>query len=225
MSSGRPPKPRGPGSNQHADKPPRPGVPSGGAPDGRMSQLAHNAATADPLEGPPTWPTPEVVALCGEDDRFQRIPADPVFARHVMESLLEGECDLMLYAASKGNWTKAHTQSYDAARKSVEQLLLDQGWRVSGKGGGHHAVVQIVNAWLSDAPGAGPRMARKYAASSTARHQDEYPHPKDNHRTDKELRELTLDNMRLMNYVRRTLGLEDRPDLIPTESNLQRFNP
>jgi hypothetical protein len=38
---------------------------------------------------------------------------------------------VLLYAAAKGRWAKAHTLSYDAARKSVEALLLMRGWRVT----------------------------------------------------------------------------------------------
>lgn len=85
----------------------------------------------------------------------------------------------MRYMAKRGNWQKAHTSAYDAARKSVEAVLLSRGWRAGGAGGGHLAVGEVVEVWLSEAPDPGPRIARKFAASHIARHQDEYPHPKD----------------------------------------------
>jgi hypothetical protein len=40
---------------------------------------------------------------------------------------------------------------------------------------------------------------------------------------DRELRELALDNIRLMNLARQVLGLEPRDDLLPTQHNLAGF--
>ena len=150
------------------------------------------------------------------------MPADAAFAHRVFDELAEDGA-VMLYAAAKGRWAKAHTLSYDAARKSVEALLLTRGWRVTGRGGGHQAIVAFVDAWLSDAPPPGPRIARKFAAAVVARHAEEYPHPRDPARTNRELRELTLDNVRLMNMARQALDLGPRDDLVPTEANLTDF--
>lgn len=80
-----------------------------------------------------------------------------------------------------------------------------------------------MDAWLSPAPPPGPRIARKFAAAVVARHSEEYPHPRDPVRTDRELRELALDNIRLVNLARGVLGLDPRDDLVPSEDNLIRF--
>jgi hypothetical protein len=166
------------------------------------------------------WPPPNLHDLCGNSSNFARVPADVAYATRTVEALTE-DCQVMLFAASQGMWSKAHTQSYDAARKSVEQLLLAQGWRVTAGGGGAHAAVaDVVHAWLSPRPPPGPRIAHKYAAARTARHQDEYPRPGDKHYTDNELRELALDNIRLMNLARQALGIQPRTDLVPTEDNI-----
>lgn len=82
----------------------------------------------------PGWPSDAGEQLCADDDRFERVPADAAFARRVLDELAEDGA-VMLYAAAKGRWAKAHTLSYDAARKSVEALLLTRGWRVTGRGG------------------------------------------------------------------------------------------
>jgi hypothetical protein len=73
--------------------------------------------------------------LCGSDARFERVPADQAFARRVLEQLAE-DGEVLLFAAARGRWGKAHTLSYDAARKSVEVLLLTCGWRVNSRRGG-----------------------------------------------------------------------------------------
>lgn len=141
----------------------------------------------------PTWPSPAVEQLCGEDTRFERVPADEPFARSVLEQVAD-EGEVLLFAAARGHWAKAHTLSYDAARKSDEALLLARGWRVtSRRGGAHQAVAAVVDAWLGPAPPPGPRIARKFSAAVVARHSEEYPHPRDPARTDRELRELALE--------------------------------
>lgn len=170
------------------------------------------------------WPTDAVTSFCGSDDRITRVPRNPEFARQVIEGVANRECVHVLFAARRGDWIMAHTQSYDAARKSVEQLLLNEGWKVGTAGGGHAAVAELVQSWLGDAPDPGPRIAKRYQASMKARHSHEYPDPRDPTRTAKELRGLTLDNIRLMNLVRGTLGMIDRPDLVPTGENLTGFD-
>lgn len=162
--------------------------------------------------------------MCGEDDRFERVPADEAFARDVLEHVAN-DGEVLLFAAVSGRWAKAHTLSYDAARKSVEALLLARGWRVSSRrGGAHQAVAAVVDAWLGSALPPGPRIARKFTAAVVARHSEEYPHPRDPARTDRELRELALDNIRLVNLARGALGLDPRDDLVPSEDNLMRFS-
>lgn len=180
------------------------------------------SSAAQPGADLPAWSSDAVEQLCANDARFERVPADAAFALRVLDDLAE-DGEVLLYAAAKGRWAKAHTLSYDAARKSVEALLLTRGWRVTGRGGGHQAVVAAVDAWLGSAPPPGPRIARKFAAAVVARHSEEYPHPRDPTRTDRELRELTLDNIRLMNLARQALGLSSRDDLVPTEANLTGF--
>lgn len=178
---------------------------------------------AQRLGGPSPWPSLAVGQLCGQDDRFERVPPDEAFARDVLEQVAE-DGEVVLFAAGRGRWAKAHTMSYDAARKSMEALLLASGWRVtSRRGGAHQAVAAVVDAWLGSAPPPGPRIARKFAAAVVARHSEEYPHPRDPARTDRELRELALDNIRLVNLAREVLGLDSRDDLVPTEDNLARF--
>lgn len=56
-----------------------------------------------------------------------------------------------------------------------------------------------------------------------ARHDHEYPHPRSFPRTSRELRELALDNVRLVNLVRAQLGMPMRDDLLPTKDNLEPF--
>lgn len=71
-----------------------------------------------------TWPPDSVIALLTSDTRFERVPADVAYARRVADELAEEECDLALYSAAKGRWSKVNTLTYDAARKGVEALLL-----------------------------------------------------------------------------------------------------
>jgi hypothetical protein len=82
-----------------------------------MSPAAQGSA------GLPAWPSTAVERLCGDDARFERVPADEMFARRVLEQLAD-DGEVWLFAAARGHWPKAHTLSYDAARKSVEALLL-----------------------------------------------------------------------------------------------------
>jgi hypothetical protein len=60
---------------------------------------------------------------------------------------------------------KANTETYDAARKAVEMLLLSAGWRVKSAGGGHQAVVEIVQRWLGSQPPPGPRSREPFVST------------------------------------------------------------
>lgn len=168
-------------------------------------------------------PPTRVSEFLSSDPRFERVPADPEYARRVVEDLAEEECDLALYAAVKQRWSKVNTLTYDAARKAVEGLLLDVGWRVRPVAGAHAGVGEIVRIWLGTQPPPGPRIADKFAASRKARHDDEYPNPSSRHRTDPELRALAQDNVRIVGYARELLALPARPDLVPNDENLDVF--
>ena len=62
----------------------------------------------------------------------------------MLDSILTEECEDSLHAASQDRWTKANTYSYDGARKSVEALLLTQGWRIRAVAGAHAACSDVV---------------------------------------------------------------------------------
>jgi hypothetical protein len=168
---------------------------------------------------PPPLPTP-VVAYLQRDDRVERCPTDLLYARRQLVRIAANECEDALHAAAQGRWPKANTYSYDGARKAVEAMLLSHGWRVRNMPGAHLAVVEVVMNWLGDTPPPGPRIARQFAAARTARHDDEYPAPTARPRTDRELRALAQDNVRLVNAVREQLDLSVLKTLVPTDANL-----
>lgn len=161
-----------------------------------------------------------VLAWLAEDHRTESCPADVTYAASVLESLLMQECEDVLHAASQGRWTKANTYSYDAARKSVEALLLAEGWRIRAVAGAHAAAVDLVARWLATAADPGPRIARSFSASRKARHDDEYPSPNAMTRTDRELRALVLDNVRLVNLIREAMDRDPVESVLPTETTL-----
>lgn len=172
---------------------------------------------------PTDWPPDQVTQLLSSDDRFEQVTADGAYARRILDAIIEAECELALYAAFRGRWAKANTLTYDAARKSVEALLLAVGWRIRPVVGAHAAATEVVHRWLGDQPVPGPRMAEKFAASRKARHDDEYPHPAARPRTKTELLALAQDNVRIVNRAREILELPPRPDLVPTAENIDAF--
>jgi hypothetical protein len=143
------------------------------------------------------------------------------YAALVLGRILDEEVEDMLHAAAQARWRKANTYSYDGARKSVEAWLLANGWRIRAAVGAHAAVGEIVETWLAGTDAAGARIARSFGASRKAGHDDEYPSPRSVERTDRELRALVLDNVRLINRVRETCGLADT-DILPTDDRLAR---
>lgn len=169
------------------------------------------------------FPTPAVVELLRSDDRFETVPRDPAYAQGVMDELLAAECELALFAAARGQWAKTNTLTYDAARKSLEALLIAHGWRIRAVAGAHAAAVELAAAWLSRRTAPAPRIAAKFSAARKARHEDEYPDPRSRRRADDELRALAQDNVRLMNLIRVELGSEPAPHLVPTAENVSRF--
>jgi hypothetical protein len=162
----------------------------------------------------------DVTSLLERDERAERCPPDPTYAELVLERILGEEIEDVLHAAAQARWTKANTYSYDAARKSIEAWLLACGWRIRAAAGAHAAVGEVAHAWLRPDAQAGPRIAASFAASRKARHDDEYPSPRSVHRTDRELRALVLDNVRLVNRVRLVCGLAAEEAIVPTEDVL-----
>lgn len=169
------------------------------------------------------FPPPAVLGLLRSDDRFEEIPRDVAYAERVVDAVLVAECEVALFAAARGQWAKANTLTYDAARKSLEALLIAHGWRLRAVAGAHAAAVEVVQAWLYDQPDPGPRIAAKFSSARKARHEDEYPDPRTRTRTEDELRALTQDNVRLTNLIRMELGREPALEVVPTAENVARF--
>lgn len=172
----------------------------------------------------PDLPDDRLTEHLAGDDRFSPVPADSAYARSVADAVLQQECTLALFAASRDHWAKANTLTYDATRKAVEALLLTRGWRVRPVAGAHAAVGEVVALWLGHADDPGPRIAAKFAASRKARHEDEYPDPNSRLRHADELRVLAQDNVRLVNLVRASLGLGPDPAAVPTTTNVAHFD-
>lgn len=84
------------------------------------------------------------------------------------------------------------------------------------------AVVEIVHLRLDRQDPTGPRLAVAFAASRKARNADEYPSPLDAQRTERELRALVLDNVRVANRVRTMMGFQELSAVLPTDEVLQR---
>ena len=162
-------------------------------------------------------------AFLASDSRFERCPADVLTAVSQVELLLANECEDAMFAASQERWLKANTYSYDAARKAASALLLAHGWRVRNGPGAHQAVVAFVEGWIGTMPAPGPRIAKTFAASRKARHDDEYPYREASARSADELRTLAEDDIRLMNAVREALGLAIVADAVPTKANVRRW--
>jgi hypothetical protein len=155
-------------------------------------------------------------------DTVERGAADPAFALDILAGL---DADYVLYAASKGDWATAMTLSYDRARKAVSMLLMANGWRVPDQPGKHARIADVVEAWLGGEDGNGPRLADSYARSRKARNNHEYPDSRAPLPDDAALRQLTLDNMRLVHRARLELGLPSDDTIVPTEDNIRRWRP
>lgn len=93
---------------------------------------------------PQQWPSETVTKLLAADQRLQWVPGDLVYAHSQLEQIADGECYHALVAGGRGDWNKANTETYAAARKAVEMLLFAASWRVGAAGGGHQAVVSVV---------------------------------------------------------------------------------
>ena len=169
------------------------------------------------------WPPASVRDLLSSDGRVQRVAADGDYARRIVETVCEEELVLALFAAAREQWSKANTLTYDAARKAVEAALLAAGWRIRAVAGAHAFVGDVVDRWLGPGADPGPRIAARFSASRKARHDDEYPHPEGRRRSTAELRALAQDNVRLVNFALEKLEVDPRPDLVPTDANIDRF--
>lgn len=168
-----------------------------------------------------SWPPTRVAQLLeGAPSRYERCPADPAFAVDQIELLVDSECQHVLFAAMRQDWNRANVDAYDAARKSIEMLLLAHGWRVRNAPGAQAATGDVAAAWLGAEEPPGPRLAKSFAAARPARHAAEYPSPRDATVADRELRGYTLDTVRLVNRVRTELSLAGRDDLVPMDANV-----
>ena len=143
--------------------------------------------------------------------------ADKDFATDIVAQL---DADYVMYAAAKQDWATAMTLSYERARKAVTMLLLAHGWRIPDQSGKHARIAEAVDAWIGSGDGNGPRLADSYSRSRKARNNHEYPDSRAPLPDDAALRQLTLDNMRLVRRTRTELGLVDDETLIPTQDNI-----
>lgn len=159
-----------------------------------------------------------LLAHAAASDAIAQGISDEQFAKDVVEGL---GADYVLYAAAKDDWATAMTLSYERARKAVTMLLLANGWRVPDQPGKHARIADAVDAWLADEEGNGPRLAGSYRRSRKARNNEEYPDSRAPLPDPAALRQLTLDNMRLVRRARMELGLADDKTVVPTEDNIE----
>lgn len=152
---------------------------------------------------------------------IERCPADADFARSTVEGL---DSDYVMFAASRGDWGRAMADSYADARKAVTMLLLASGWRVPDQPGKHLKIAQAVLAWLGEENGNGPRLAGSFERSRKARNNEAYPDAKALLPPPDALRQLTLDNARLVERIRAELALSERPEAVPTDDNVRRWS-
>jgi hypothetical protein len=131
-----------------------------------------------------------------------------------------------MFAASRDEWARALTSSYDAARQAVSMLLLRDGWRVPDQARGKHLVLaEAAAAWLSAGGENGPRLAKSFQSSRKARNNFEYPDSQAPLPSDQELRGMTLDNVRIVELARQEVGLTRRDDAVPTDENIAKWQP
>ncbi|HEX9766501.1 MAG TPA: hypothetical protein VGA36_07035 [Nitriliruptorales bacterium] len=168
----------------------------------------------------PLTPGDEATRLVRTDQgRFERVPADPLYAVQVLDDVVAIELDLVIVAIHRGRLTKALTLAYDGARKAVEAVMLGAGLRVGRGDGAHVAVTDFAEAEFSSTP-AEARDARAFATARSVRHADEYPRPSDVPRSESELRVLTQACTRLVGHCRQRFQLDPRRDLVPTDANV-----
>lgn len=173
---------------------------------------------AEPLEQ-----RPEVRALVASaPQRYESVPPDPDYAGEVVEEVVRSELDLVMVGTDRGRYAKALTLAYDAARKSVEALMLAMGLRTGRGEGSHLAVTDLAEAEFVDSS-AERRDAGGFASARIARNADEYPRPGDVERSEAELRALAQACARMVGHCRRRLGLDPRADLVPTDAKIDAY--
>jgi hypothetical protein len=165
-------------------------------------------------------------------DQFSSVPADPDSARRQLVRV-EGEEMLAVMLQShqahvadiEALHRTAHTLAYDAARKSVDAVLLAMGLRVT-RLGGHHTTVAVAEAILLPPPPSRRRTALSFARARNVRHEDEYPRPHGRSTvTLRERRDQTQNCIRLVNDCRELLGLDRVEELVPTDQRLLAWTP
>lgn len=112
-----------------------------------------------------SWPPATVLHFLTTDDRISRVPVDPEYARDQLEQIIRGECYHALVAGGRDDWQKANTETYDAARKAVEMLLLSMG------GASSHRVAVTRQSWKSFSAGSAPSHLQGRASRRSTQHQ------------------------------------------------------
>jgi hypothetical protein len=163
-------------------------------------------------------------AFAAASPDIERCPANPSFAKETLDGRIAQRHDYVLFAASRGDWAQAMDESYEAARQAMSMLLLHEGWRVPDVARGKHLVLaEAAAAWLESLDPPGPRVARSFASARKARNNWEYPDARAPVPDEQTLRGMTLDNVRLVNFVRRVLDLPGRDDWVPTPENVEQW--
>lgn len=176
---------------------------------------------------------PELARLLQErPDWFDRVPADADSARMILDRVSAEE----LLAVMLQSWQArrsgvdslhrtAHTLAYDAARKSVDAVLLATGVRTS-RAGGHQATVLAAEVVLPPPPDSRRRNVLAFRQARFVRHDDEYPRPRTAGTvTLRERRSQTQNCVRLVQDCRGLLGLAVTDDLVPTDARLDGWTP
>lgn len=160
--------------------------------------------------------------VAAQAQRFVDVPADPSFSVRLLQDVAASEFDLVMVATGRGLHRKAVSLAYDGARKGVDAVMLAMGLRVGRGEGAHAAVVTFAEAEFVETP-AEQRDARAFATARIARNAEEYPQPADVERSEAELRAMAQACARLAGHCRARLGLDPRPDLVPTDAKVKAY--
>ncbi len=161
---------------------------------------------------------PEVQRLVATQvQRYVDVPADPSFSVRLLEDVAASEFDLVMVATARGLHRKAVSLAYDRA-----SMLSCLGLRIGKGEGAHAAVVTFAEAEFVETA-AEQRDARAFATARIARNAEEYPQPADVERSEAELRAMAQACARLAGHCRARLGLDPRPDLVPTDAKVKAY--